>query len=410
MNPILPREFFVPDAEAHVMPDGRLYIYGSLDVSGSSYYCSKEMRCYSTDDMEHWTDHGVIFRNTAEEPGVPWCPDTDLYAPDAIHKDGKYYLYVCGPGGYEGVAVGNSPVGPFSAAEPIVGANGRGIDPAIFVDDDGQAYYFWGQFCLCGGKLADDMKTLIPESIQTEIITEWEHGFHEGASVRKHNGKYYLVYTDISRGKATCMGYAMADHPLGPYRKCGIIVDNVYCDPDSWNNHGSIECFHGQWYVFYHRSSQNSKTNRRVCVEPICFDENGLIAEVGITANGASAPLDAHAETDASCAGRMMGGCWIRPKKTCGEVLYRAGGKHWSADWAEYRWLDFGEGVSRLILCVRGQGKITARTEGLVLGSVSFHEKEFSEVSMDVASVSGIHQLWLMMEGREFAIDWFRFT
>jgi len=409
MNPFLPREFFVPDAEAHVMPDGRLYLYGSLDQSGSPHYCSKEMRCYSTDDMEHWVDHGVIFRNTADEPGVPWKPDEHLYAPDAIHKDGKYYLYVCGPGGYEGVAVGDSPVGPFSKAQPVVGADGKGIDPAIFVDDDGQAYYFWGQFRLMGGKLADDMKTLLPESVQEDILTEWEHGFHEGASIRRRGDKYYLVYTDVSRGKATCMGYAMADHPLGPYRKCGIIIDNMYCDPKSWNNHGSIECFRDQWYVFYHRSSQNSQTSRRVCAEPIFFDENGLIAEVVPTSSGVSSPMDAFSRVDASTVCRMTGECWIVPGEN-GEILrWKAGGSHWIADWAEYRWLDFGDGAHKMVLRVCGQGRITVRTDGRELGRAVFSCADYTEISLEIDQVSGVHALWLFMEGARINVDWFTF-
>ena len=77
MNPLLPETCFVPDAEARVMPDGRLYLYGSWDRSGAAQddYCSHELHVFSTDDMEHWTDHGEIFCNTPEQPGLPWRPD-----------------------------------------------------------------------------------------------------------------------------------------------------------------------------------------------------------------------------------------------------------------------------------------------------------------------------------------------
>lgn len=96
MNPLLPTQFFTPDAEARVMPDGRLYLYGSNDLSGCADYCSKEYHVYVTDDdkMEHWTDCGVSFRNTADHPGLHWSPDTVLFAPDAIERDGKTYLYM----------------------------------------------------------------------------------------------------------------------------------------------------------------------------------------------------------------------------------------------------------------------------------------------------------------------------
>ena len=151
MNPILPREFFVPDSEAHVMPDGRLYIYGSLDISGSPDYCSKELRCFSTDDMEHWVDHGVIFRNDKESAGVPWSPDMALYAPDAIYKDGKYYLFVCGPNGYEGVAVGDSPIGPFRRPNPSSEPTGTALIPPSLWMMTARPIISGGSF-ICGGE------------------------------------------------------------------------------------------------------------------------------------------------------------------------------------------------------------------------------------------------------------------
>ncbi len=415
MNPILPENCFVPDGEAHVMPDGRLYIYGSWDLTNNpTRYCSKELHCFSTDDMENWTDHGLIFRNDSVWNGIPWVPDALLFAPDAIHKDGKYYLYLCGDSEkyiYEGVAVAPTPVGPFSKAEKIEIADNDSIDPAIFVDDDGQAYYFWGQFNLRGGKLEDDMKTLIPETVRTNILTEHEHGFHEGSSLRKRNGKYYLVYADLSRGKATCLSYAMSDNPLGPYKKCGTIIDNIYCDPQTWNNHGSIECFNGKWYVFYHRSSQNAKSSRRACVEEIHFDENGLIKEVEQTSSGATGPIDAFSEIRAYRACRLFQKAYITPKDGR-DVLTNCGKMHWDTyDWAEYKYLDFGDGrATKANFKVRGKGKITVKIEDdFNLGSVEFSTDEFTWVSFPVEHVEGVHAMWLALEEEEFDIDSFYF-
>ena len=90
----------------------------------------------------------------------------------------------------------------------------------------------------------------------------------------------------ISRGRATCLDYATSISPLGPFEKGGILIDNTGCDPQSWNNHGSINEFNGQWYVFYHRSSQGSKFNRRVCVEPITFRADGSPAPTKNTGSG----------------------------------------------------------------------------------------------------------------------------
>lgn len=399
MNPLLPELHFMPDAEAHVMPDGRLYLYGSWDLSGCKDYCSGIMHCFSTDDMVNFTDHGVIFRNDDTHRGMPWSKAPVLYAPDAIHRGGKYYLYVCGSHGEEGVAVSDSPAGPFSDAEPVIGADGFGIDPAIFVDDDGQAYYLWGQFSLHGGKLADDMKTILPGSEKDHILTEWEHGFHEGSSLRRRGDKYYIVYTDISRGRATCLSYAVSDHPLGPYHKGGVIIDNVGCDPKSWNNHGSIECFDGQWYVFYHRSSQNGQTCRRVCAEPISFDENGMIAEVEQTSSGVEGALSP-ACIPARAACRMMGNCYIT-ERDGREVLLVGSGGHWGQrDWAEYRYIDFGDGtLSQVSFCVKGCGSITVRTEDGEVCSPSFAAEDYETVTAAIPGISGKQVLWLFFEG-----------
>ena len=97
MNPLLPRYFFMADAEARVMPDGRLYLYGSQDISGSEDYCSKEYHVFSTDDpaLEKWTDHGISLSNRKDNPGIAFSADTTLYAPDGIYCNGKYYLCAC---------------------------------------------------------------------------------------------------------------------------------------------------------------------------------------------------------------------------------------------------------------------------------------------------------------------------
>ncbi len=397
------------------MPDGRLYLYGSNDISGEKSYCSREYRVFSTDDpkLEKWVDHGVSFSNYSDAPGIPWAPDVMLYAPDAIHRDGKYYLYICGANHFEAVAVSDTPYGPFADAVPIEGATGTGIDPAVFIDDDGQAYYFWGQFSLMGAKLDADMSTLDRDCIRSAILTEQEHGFHEGASIRKRGGKYYLVYTDISRGRATCMSYAVADAPLGPYKKGGVIIDNTYCDPETWNDHGSIAEFKGQWYVFYHRSSQNGRTSRRMCAEPIYFNDDGSINEVIMTSQGASGPIDAFSDVDASVACRVKGNVYIAPDECSpgNEVLKNCGGGNWKEDWAEYRYLDLGAGASSWRVRASGTGKISVMVGGFgVAGSIEISSEGFRDYCGSLEKpVSGIAPVWIIFDGNGISMDSFSF-
>lgn len=296
MNPILPAKHFVPDGEARQFSDGRMYLYGSYDISGQTTYCSHEYRVFSSADLIEWIHHGVSFSSL--DPSFTVANDARLYAPDCIYKDGIYYLYYCQAGNGEGVAVADAPTGPFTDARPIAGADGDAIDPAVFIDDDGEAYYYWGQFHLRGARLKPNMVELDESTVDRSLITEEEHGFHEGASMRKRDGIYYLVYTDIGRGRATCLSYATSRSPLGPFTKGGVIIDNTGCDRETWNNHGSIAPFVGsdgreQWYVFYHRSSQNSRFSRRACVEKIGFDADGGIDEVEMTTGGVEGAVPA---------------------------------------------------------------------------------------------------------------------
>ena len=340
-NPILPPDIHIPDGEPHVMPDGKLYVYGSFDVEGEEY-CSGEYHAVSTPDGKQWTVHDTSF-SIADVPwaGDPEAPKYDsavdwthptpfmiksiqdmmqgkspeeleelarryaeadgkdgqkddrrkkelLYAPDCIEKDGKYYLYFCTSGGSEGVAVSDRPEGPFGDAVQLPCG---GIDPAIFIDDDGQAYYYWDQFFSRGVPLNEDMVSFDPEKVVKNLVTEEQHYFHEGSSMRKIGDTYYYIFADMERGKPTALGYATSDKPLGPFTYRGIIVESADCDPQSWNNHGSIECFNGQWIVCYHRSSRNSQNHRRLCIEKIRILEDGTIPEVRMTSQGLGDPF-----------------------------------------------------------------------------------------------------------------------
>ena len=178
-NPILAENIFVPDAEAHVWEDGRIYIYGSFDIQGRRAYCSDEYHVYSSDNMVDWTDHGVSF----SLKDIDWIDDKDggymaLYAPDCAYRDGKYYLYYCIPGGKCGVAYSDKPYGPFTNIGQI--EHVEGIDPAVFIDDDGQAYLYWGQFDRVRvAKLKDNM-TEIETETAVQPLSVAEHEFHEG--------------------------------------------------------------------------------------------------------------------------------------------------------------------------------------------------------------------------------------
>lgn len=145
-NPIAPPGYYMADPSAHVWPDGKLYVYGSKDES-PNYYCSWSHDVLVTEDMQHWTIKKNVFASKGPGDQVPYSDDL-LFAPDCQYKNGRYYLYYCLNNATmtEGVAVSDSPTGPFVHAQNIDLHGHNQIDPCVFMDDDGKAYYIWGQF------------------------------------------------------------------------------------------------------------------------------------------------------------------------------------------------------------------------------------------------------------------------
>ena len=131
MNPLFPREFFIPDGEARKMPDGRLYVYGSSDMPEEPQYCSNRYYVFSTQDCQEWVNHGIAFSAGMEENSVLKEPVT-LGGPDCVEKDGKYYLFYCTSRTGEGVAEAETPYGPFHDPSPIPFADGDSIDPVSY--------------------------------------------------------------------------------------------------------------------------------------------------------------------------------------------------------------------------------------------------------------------------------------
>lgn len=430
MNPVLNNKYYIADPEARLMPDGKIHIYGSTDLSGDSEFCSTQYLGFSSCDLVNWDYDGVIFSSQGSHADVDYGYNKPLTlgGPDCVHKNGKYFLYYCTYGNGERVAVSENPSGPFYDLGAIEEADGDSIDPAVLVDDDGGVYYFWGQHSLKGARLKEDMRTLDRSTIHCSIITEHEHGFHEGASIRKINGRYYMVYTDISRGKATCLSYAISDNPFGPYVKQGVIIDNMGCDPDTWNNHGSIEKIAGRWYVFYHRSSQNSIYNRRLCIEPIEIDENGVIHEVSMTSSGVNSSISAFSVIDASMACRIKQDLpfsksipiRIEPRGNGAEVI--AFSKN--DDWVQYKHIDFGNDNRPMSVIISASGRKPSFIEiyienGEMIGKCLVNDTggwdKYKEFSADVKVVKGIHAIWLVFRSAELSvgrladINWFKF-
>lgn len=320
-NPYLPNWEYIPDGEPRVFGD-RIYIYGSHDKAGSDSFCDTVLKCWSAplSDPNNWVCHGDIFRTFAQDGRSADTDWTDarnhLFAPDVVEKDGKYYLYAYIVESKGCVAVADKPEGPFKLISQYkytipdsICCNGWFIDPGVLVDDDGRVYIYCGyQRSFMAEVDPDNMyeikdNTCIEHIIPCELRPEDgfdEDGklFFEACSMRKVNGTYYLIY---SPKHCTRLAYATSDKPTGPFTYRGYIIDSGVDYPGG-NDHGSIMCLNGQWYIFYHRMTNGTIMSRRGCVEKIEILPDGTIPPVEATSLGFEDSLDPYRITPADIA------------------------------------------------------------------------------------------------------------
>lgn len=276
-KPILPD--FQADPSAHEW-DGQYWIYPSHDLPGSKDWDMVDWHAFSSTDLVNWTDHGVIFGLK----DIPWAKKW-AWAPDAMKRNGKYYFYVTADDQI-GVGVSDRPEGPFRDAlgTPLVArgeSRTRVMDPAIFVDDDGQAYLYFGQNGARVVKLKPDMITRDGPIVEIPL-----QNFHEGIWMHKRNGMYYLSYCALETSSGEMhsrLAYSTSTSPLGPFTYRGVFMDNR-----SRNIHHSIADFGGQGYVFYHVQGP-SWFERRVTAEYLDYNPDGTIKRVYMTKTGVRA-------------------------------------------------------------------------------------------------------------------------
>lgn len=319
INPYLPSWEYIPDGEPYVFND-RVYIYGSHDLFGGQVFCLGDYVLWSApvNDLSDWRYEGVTFRKT-DDP-LNKNGRAVLYAPDiTIGPDGRYYLYYAlDKEPIISVAVCDTPCGKFEFYGYVHYQDGTILgrregdepqfDPGVLTEGD-KTYLFSG-FCGRGDKsrtgskvctLDKDMITIIEEpklaipGCEYSEGTGFEnHAFFEASSIRKRGDKYYLIYSSEVMHE---LCYAISDKPNADFKYGGVIVSNCDLGIDTYksadmpaaygaNNHGSIVQIGDDWYIFYHRHTNNTWYSRQGCAEKISFDENGMISQVEITSCG----------------------------------------------------------------------------------------------------------------------------
>jgi arabinoxylan arabinofuranohydrolase len=429
LNPICPPGVYIADPEVRQMPDGRVYLYGSRDEPGNTW-CSTSYNVLSTSDLVTWNLDQTSFATAGIGKQTDYTNNI-LYAPDCIQHNGKYYLYYClaADEKNEGVAIASSPYGPFRNGKVIERA--EGIDPSVFIDDDGQGYLFWGQSHARGAKLSKDMQSIEGE-IRDNILTYKEHGFNEASSVRKHNGIYYYIYGGHQRhGESNCatLNYATASAPLGPYTYRGVIIDNWGSGKNLVNNHGCITEIDGRWYIFYHRPTHGTSSLRKACMEPIVFNADGTIDEVEMTTQGAGGAIDPYQRMDASRACLMSGNMMVTVRRPANDIPVEYLSSIRDGDYAYWKYFDFSQkGVTRFTCKTWGDnlaGSIEIHLDkpnGKLIGICNIEpmhgEVAYSIHSATLAPLTGVHAVVLVFKSKNVGekntnlmnLDWFMFA
>ncbi|WFE39342.1 family 43 glycosylhydrolase [Micromonospora sp. WMMD998] len=424
-NPIV-QHIYTADP-APLVYNGRVYLYTGHDEDNSTWFTMKEWRVWSSDDMVNWTDHGSPL-NLAT---FSWAKQ-DAWAGQAIYRNGKFYWYVpmvvraTGQMGI-GVAVSDSPTGPFRDAigRPLV-SNGE-IDPTVFIDDDGQAYLYWGNPHLWYVKLNSDMISYSGSPTQIPLTTA---GFgtrtgdanrptlyEEGPWVYKRNNLYYNVFA--AKCCSEFIGYSTAPGPTGPWTYRGTVMPT---QGSSFTNHPGIVDFKGGSYFFYHNGALpgGGGFTRSVAVEKFSYGSDGSIPTMSMTNAGAPqvGTLNPYVRQEAETIAWGQG---IETEPASGGGMNV--GFIDNGDYIKVKGVAFGTGATSYTARVASAGSggtIELRldgTSGPLVGSCRVSGtggwQTWTDTTCGVSGATGTHDLYLRFTGGSgslFNIDHWRFT
>ncbi|WP_111978694.1 glycoside hydrolase family 43 protein [Algibacillus agarilyticus] len=298
-NPIVDNVFTAdPAAMVH---DGKVYLYTGHDESPSNnvFFQMHDWLLFSSEDMVNWTQHGSIMR--ADD--FKWAKG-EAWAAHTIERDGKFYFYTTvrhkddKPGFAVGVAVADTPYGPFKDARGSAlitddmtkhtSNDWDDIDPAIHVEENGDVYMFFGNLVPKYVKLKDNLIELDGPIKVVDVPN-----FTEAAWVHKNKDNYYLSYA-CEFPEKIC--YAMSKSIHGPWQYKGILNELA---GNSETNHQAIISFKGQDYFFYHTGSlppkpgqeSGGRFRRSVAVEALHYNKDGTLKRVQMTTEGITKPV-----------------------------------------------------------------------------------------------------------------------
>jgi len=384
---------------------------------------------YSSTDMVNWREHGIV----ASLKDFEWVPyDNGAWAVQCIERNGKFYLYCPMPGGVGiGVLVADTPYGPFRdpIGGPLIRNSDHDIDPTVLIDDDGQAYMYWGNPKVYYVRLNEDMVSYSGEIMQDPTTPK---NYQEGPWVWKRNGFYYMAYA------STCcpegIGYAMSRKPTGAWEYKGMIID---ASEKSRGNHPGIIAFQGKSYVFGHSYDLLKKITpkfyerRSVDMDELVYNPDGTIQNrtyftiEGPQQVGTLNPfIRVEAETMAWSEGVKTRSetewegdfDWARGKRIA-DRLFVTAIQH--GDYIRVQGVDLAAGAKSVEVSVSpisgGSMEIrTDRIDGPLIATVEVNKTSQSGLwetfTAAVKEVGGVHDLYFVFRGKKdlFDFDWWQ--
>lgn len=431
-NPII-QTSFAADPAPMVYGD-KVFIYTSHDEDETvnNFFTMYDWMLFSSEDMVNWTDHGAV----ASLKDFGWCERTNgAWAPQAIERNGKFYLYVPIHGEGISVLVADSPYGPFHdplGHRLILDTENvwPDIDPTVFIDDDGQAYLFWGNPNLLYVRLNEDMisydRSVGKNGIFAVEMTTEAFGsvagpdgtercaYTEGPWFYKRNGLYYLIYA--ASGIPEKIAYSTAPTPDGPWTFGGFIMDRA--DHLAFTNHGGVIDFKGKSYFIYHTQGlSNEGFKRSTAAEEFAYNEDGTIPMITPTIEGnikSVKPLNPFKRVEAETIAWSEG---VKTAKSGVTGVYVT--KIHNGDYIKIKSVDLEKGGKRFLASVSSDtkgGRIEVRlggVDGKLIASLNVENTGCKDtwklVSGKMAKAQGVHDIYLVFKGGEgelFNFDW----
>lgn len=415
---------------APMVYNGICYLYTSHDADASSYFTMPDWQCYSSTDMKNWTHHGTVLSGS----DFSWAEKDTAWATQCIERNGKFYMYcplsnASGGGRAIGVAVSDSPTGPFIDAigKPLVGPNWDYIDPTVFIDDDGQAYLYFGNPQLYYVKLNDDMISYSGEIQKVDMSTssfgtrtdgDERHQtlYEEGPWFYRRGDLYYMVYAASGIPEEIC--YSTSPTPTGPWTFGGKIMES---GGGSFTNHPGICDYKGKSYFFYHTGTLpgGGGFNRSVAVEEFTYGADGSIPMITRTDSGAKqiSALNPFVRNEAETI------CWESgiETETCSNGGMNVANIE-NGDYIKVSGVDFSDGAATFTASASSAGSGGTieihldSLDGTLAGSCAISSTDgwqnWKEFSCDVSGAEGVHDVYFKYTGGSgylFNVDWWKF-